>query len=296
MLKNNLWKIVSFASIMGALMVVLYLVVLYKVTWETKDFNKYLYFYSCSDLVCTTENKPAGIEYNKIICENDKCPYISSVLGDIVLLNNDDKSWLYDYKKGEVYSDSYIKYELLSNECFKVTDNNFMQAIMNKDLELLTTKKYEKIIDYSHGMIAYEEKGKQGLDYASGEAIISPKYDELVIIDNTMYYALNGNKYQIYNVVNNAPKNNVKYDYIWSNNNGVIMTVYNNQLDIVNNKLESNLLIKVRTYFDYTTSAERKSLKITADKDYIYFNVNTSNFEYQKYKYDIANKKILKND
>lgn len=295
MIKNNLWKIISFIGIVLSLIVILYLVVLYKVTWETKDFNTYLYFYDCNNVVCTSTTKPKNVKYNKIVCEDNECPYISNFMGNIIILTKNDISWLYDYKKGEVYNDEYINYELIDSGYFKVTDINSVQRILSKEGELLTQNKYNEIVDYNYGLVVYKEKGKYGIDYDSGEEVIPAKYNDIMLIDNTMYAALNNGKYQIYNVVNDAPKNNVKYDFVWSSGD-VLIVVKDKQLDILNNRLESNLLMKIKTYFGYTKKSEIESLKIRLEDNFIYFNVNVNNMGYMGYKYDIMNKKISNNN
>lgn len=294
MLKNNLWKIISYIGVILILIIILYLVVLYKVTWETRDFNTYLYFYNCNDVVCTSTTKPKNVKYNKIVCDGD-CPYVSTFIDNIVVLKKDDFSWLYDYKEGEIYNNKYTNYELMDNGNFIVTDNNSLQGVMNISGELMTLINYSEIIDYNYGLVLYKENGKYGIDYDSGEEVISAKYDDIILIDNTMYAALNNDKYQIYNVVNDAPKNNVKYDYIWAFGD-LLLVVKDKQLDILNNRLESNLLMKIKTYLGYTKDIERKSLKIRAEDNFIYFNVSINNTEYIQYKYDIINKKISNNN
>ena len=164
MIKKNLWKIVSFIGIMLSLIVILYLVVLYKVTWETRDFNTYLYFYDCNGVVCNSTTKPKDIKYNKIICDGD-CPYVSTFIDNIVVLTKDDVSWLYDYKTGEIYNNKYIKYELIENGNFIVTDTNSKQGIMNRAGELITLVNYSEIVDYNYGLVVYKEDGKYGIDY-----------------------------------------------------------------------------------------------------------------------------------
>ena len=295
MKKNNFWKIVSYISVIGILLIIFNLVVLYKVTWETRDFNTYLYFYNCNDSVCTTTTKPKDIIYSKIVCKNDECPYASGFLDNIVILTDNEISWLYDYKKGEVFHDEYVKYELMDDGNFMITDNDMMQGIMNIEGKLLTINKYIEIVDYSYGLIVYKKDGKLGIDHIGGEKVISAKYNDVMILNNSLYAVLDNNKYQIYSVINNAPKDNVKYDYIWAGNN-IIITIKDKQLDIVNNQLESNLLMKIKTYLGYTTNIERKSLKIQTDDKFIYFNLNTNNVDYTQYKYDIVNQKISVNN
>lgn len=295
MRKNNFWKIVSYVSLMSGLLIILNLVIIYKVRWQTRDFNTYLYFYSCNDVVCTSTTKPKDIKYSKMVCEDNKCPYISSFLDNIVVLNDDEYSWLYDYKSGEVYHNEYVKYEPTNDGFFKITDNDLMQGIMNKEGKLLTQNKYNEIVDYSYGLIVYKNDNKMGIDYVSGESVITAKYDDVILVNNMMYAVLNNNKYQVYNVVNNSPVNDYKYDYIWSNDN-VIIAIKDNQLDVLNNQLESNLVMKVKTYLGYTTNAERKSLKIYEEDDNIYFNVNINNVEYTQYKYNTNTKQIFVNN
>ena len=275
------------------LLIILYLVVLYKVKWEDRDFNTYLYFYDCNNNVCSSITKPKEY-YNRIVCENHQCPYISSFTNNILILTNNNKSWLYDYKTGSIFNDDYIDYALFKDDVFVVTDQNMKKGIIDKEGKVLVKVKYDEIIDYNFGLVVYKENNLYGIDYVSGEKIISPKYDDVIIVDNTMYAAMNDNKYQIYNVVNNSLKSSIKYDYIWTNND-LLLTITNKQLDILNNKLDSNLLMKINTYLDYDTSSERKSLKIHYDDNYIYFNVNTNNNNYIGYKYDIINKKIISN-
>lgn len=293
MKKNKIWKIIWISCIYAILLIILYLVVLYKVKWEDKDFNTYLYFYNCNNSVCSSITKPKEY-YNKIVCEEHQCPYISSFTNNILILTNNNKSWLYDYKNGSVYNDNYIDYVLFKDDFFIVTDQNSKQGIINKEGKEIVAVKYDKIIDYNFGLVVYKENNLYGIDYASGQKVISPKYDEVIIINNTMYAAMKDNKYQIYNVVNNSLKSSVKYDFVWTNNNFVVV-IANKQLDILNNILDSNLLMKIDTYLDYNTTSERKTLKMSCDDDYIYFNINTNNKNYIEYKYDITNKKIISN-
>ena len=46
MKKNNLWRVIWIVGIYAVLVLILYLVIMYKVKWEDKDLHKYLYFSS----------------------------------------------------------------------------------------------------------------------------------------------------------------------------------------------------------------------------------------------------------
>ena len=43
MKNNSLWRVIWIVGIYAVLVSILYLVIIYKVKWENKDLNKYLY-------------------------------------------------------------------------------------------------------------------------------------------------------------------------------------------------------------------------------------------------------------
>ena len=63
-----------------------------------------------------------------------------------------------------------------------------------------------------------------------------------------------------------------------------IIAIYNNKIDILNENLDSKLIMKIDTEYSYTNSNERNSLNINSDKEYIYFSVYKDE-KYIKYKY-----------
>ena len=71
--KNNIWKIIWVVGIYAILVLILYLVVIYKVKWEDQDLSKHLYFYECSQELCTTENEIDNY-YSYIKCKDNICP------------------------------------------------------------------------------------------------------------------------------------------------------------------------------------------------------------------------------
>ena len=102
-------------------------------------------------------------------------------MDNIVILTDNEISWLYDYKKGEVFHDEYVKYELMDDGNFMITDNDMMQGIMNIEGKLLTINKYIEIVDYSYGLIVYKKDGKLGIDHIGGEKVISAKYNDVLL-------------------------------------------------------------------------------------------------------------------
>ena len=66
MKNNSLWRVIWIVGIYAVLVSILYLVIIYKVKWENKDLNKYLYFYNCSGQICTSDISQNNF-YSKIV-------------------------------------------------------------------------------------------------------------------------------------------------------------------------------------------------------------------------------------
>ena len=79
--KKNLLRVGWIVGIYVILGLILYLVVDYKVKWEDRDLNTYLYFYNCSGDLCTTSTKP-NYYFGSVMCENRTCPYIEEKYDD----------------------------------------------------------------------------------------------------------------------------------------------------------------------------------------------------------------------
>ena len=115
MKKTKIWKVIWILGVYSILATVLYLVVLYKVKWEDRDFNKYLYFYSCGDDLCTSmtvQNK----YFSKIICEDNVCPYIIDIIDNNLILKKDNTSWIYNYVSGKIINNEFNEYRHLNND------------------------------------------------------------------------------------------------------------------------------------------------------------------------------------
>ena len=65
------------------------------------------------------------------------------------------------------------------------------------------------------------------------------------------------------------------------------------KIDILNTNLNSVLLMKIDSFYEYTKGQERDSLDIYSDGENIYFNVFINENEYTSYKYSIKDKKIV---
>ena len=288
--RQNIWKIIWVVGIYATLVLILYLVVIYKVKWEDLDLNRYLYFYECSNELCTSESSVSNY-YTSIKCDDNICPYITEKKDNYVILKKDDKSYLYDYKSGKIINDTYDTYRFTNDKYLIATNNEKLQGIIDYNGEILFEFKYKEILDYNYNHIAYKENKKIGITNINKTINIKPKYDNVVLIDEHTYAYFDTDGYYIAEYDNEIPISNTIYDYIYSKNK-VIFTINDNKIDILDNNLRSKLLMKIDTYYSYKTEKERKTLNLYTKDNFIYFKVYTSEDNYKSYTYDILNSKL----
>ena len=149
--KRNIWKIIWVVGIYATLVLIVYLVVLYKVKWEDLDLNRYLYFYNCSNSLCTSETKIDN-NYGYIQCENDICPYITEVKDNLVILTDEDKnySYVYDYIDNKTINNTYINYHFTNDNYLIATNKDNLQGIIDYNDEIIFDFKYDNIINYNN--------------------------------------------------------------------------------------------------------------------------------------------------
>ena len=291
MKSSKLWRIIWVVGIYLILAVVLYLVILYKVKWEYKDLNTYLYFYDCNNLLCTTTNEMDNY-YSKILCEEDVCPYIDTIIGNNTVLRENNSSWIYNYIDGNIINNDYVNYNYIGNNNYIVTDYNNNQGVIDIDGNILVTPKYKNINNYNKGYISFIENNLYGIDSMDETCKIEPIYEDVVLINDSMFAAKADNIYQLYSYNNLNPINNNKYNFVNSYNNAIVV-IANNKIDILDKNLNSTLLLKINTFYSYTTEQERDSLNIYSDGENIYFKVYTDEFNYNNYVYSINGKKLI---
>lgn len=292
MKSSKLWKIVWVTGIYIILAIILYLVILYKVKWEDKDLNTYLYFYDCNKSLCTSTTKQDEY-YDKILCDDDFCPHVTNVIGDNkVILSRNDISWIYNYKSGAIIDDKYVEYNYLGNDYIIVTDKLSKQGIIDLDGNVLVNPKYEVIDDFKNSLISYKSGDLEGICMIDGTVKVDAKYEDVILIDDSMFAAKKDNLYQIYSYNDLQYINDEKYEFVASYED-VLFVISNKKIDILNKKLKSTLLMKIDTYYDYMLEWERESLELTQDGDLINFKVFVNENNYLRYTYNIADKKIL---
>ena len=292
MKNSKIWKIIWMIGVYAILLIILYLVVLYKVKWEHRDLNTYLYFYDCGRELCSSNNEVSNY-YSKVLCENDQCPYIDNIIDDILILNTiDNKSWLYNYIDGVDVNNEYVNYRYIGNDMYVVSDETSKCGIIDKKGIVLVDLKYNYIYEYKNGIISYKDNNLFGIVSVDDKYNIEPIYEDIVLINDKIFAGKVDNIYQIYSYDDVESDTANKYNYVYSY--GDVIIVFNDKkIDILNSKLNSVLLMKIDSFYDYSTEREKGSLDIYSDGEYIYFNVFISENEYTSYKYDIKNKKIV---
>ena len=141
MKSSKIWKIIWVSGIYLLLFLILYLIVVYKVKWEHKDLNTYLYIYQCKKNICTSTTKQTEY-YNKILCENEECPYITEIINDQLLLKKEEKIWIYDYKNGKVIDNNYIEYKYTNDGNFIVKNTDNKYGVINNQGKTIIEAKY----------------------------------------------------------------------------------------------------------------------------------------------------------
>ena len=218
----------QFSGIYIILLLILYLVVIYKVEWEHKDLNTYLYIYNCNQNLCSSTTKPEDY-YNKVLCENDICPYIIDIIdNNNVILRNETKSWVYNYIKNEIVNNQYINYQYIKNDRYIVTNEENKQGIITSDGEILIETKYNHIDNYLNGFVSYKENGLYGIDTPEDKNNIEPSYNKVILINDKIFSGMKNNKYAIYKYSDANNQHSEEYNFLYAYND--IILIANNNL------------------------------------------------------------------
>lgn len=290
MKKNSLWHIIWIVGIYAVLVSILYLVVTYKVKWENKDLRPYLYFYNCDHELCSTQTKP-DTYYSLLLCDNDVCPYIVNKNNNILILSNGKKSMLFDYINEKILNNNYSSYRLASDGNYIVKDKNNLYGVINPENNPIVEFNYQYIKDYANGYILYKEEGKYGVDNIDKNIFIKPEYENIDLINDDLFIYTENNKYFIASYKSGLSITQNTYDYVKYIDNYII-TIKNKQIDILDTKLTSKLIMKINTTYNYETEGERNSLDIYSKNNYIYFKVIGPDNKYTTYMYDTKGNKL----
>lgn len=292
MKNNNLWRVIWVIGIYAVLAIILYLVIMYKVKWEDKDFNKYLYFYNCSNSLCTSDT-PQNKYYSKIVCEDNACPYISNINDTVLILKKDNTSWLYDYAEEKIVNDKYVDYKYLNGKYYAVKDTNGMLGVIDTDGNIVVNfDNYDEIKDYNSKYFVYKKSGKYSLRNIDSNNDIQQNKDDIVLINDKLYALFEDGIYHFMYIENNSRVNDIGYNYIYSYDD-TILAFSNKKVDILNTELKSTLVMPIATFYEYKARQERDSLKIRVNDNILHFVVILEDNKAVSYRYDLINKKVL---
>ncbi len=196
---NKIWRIIWVVGIYLVLILILCLVVQYKVEWEHKDLNRYLYFYKCNNTeVCTTDIKQNEY-YGRVLCKNKVCPYIVEYKGNYAVLNDGNERYIYDYKKEVIFDDSYDDYYFLDDKFIGIMNSENKYGLMNYDNKLVVEPKFNKIVKFQDGYVIYINNNKYGIQNVIVNQDITYGYDEISFINEKYAIVNKNNNYMIYN-------------------------------------------------------------------------------------------------
>ena len=290
MKKINWWKLVWVLGIYIILGLILYLVIEYKVKWESLDTNKYLYFYDCESNLCTSTTK-VGSYYSRYIYKKDS-PYIISYDDETAIINDNGKYLVYDYKNDKVISKSYDWYKYLfynGNTYFIIRGNNKVGIIDNQG-SMVVNNIYDNIV-LENNMLKVSNNSLYGLLDSDFNIYLDIEY-QYVEVNGENVIIEKDNKYSLLSL----SKEVIGSDYLYItriDNSNYLVIDKDNKIDIVNNKLESNLIMIIDGHLDYSDTNNIDTLNIRFEDNVMSFDVLSSDSEGITYKYDLVSKKLV---
>lgn len=290
MKKINWWKLVWVLGIYIILGLILYLVIEYKVKWESLDTNKYLYFYDCDSNLCTSTTK-VGSYYSRYIYKKDS-PYIISYDDETAIINDNGKYLVYDYKNDKVISKSYDWYKYLfynGNTYFIIRGNNKVGIIDNQG-SMVVNNIYDNIV-LENNMLKVSNNSLYGLLDSDFNIYLDIEY-QYVEVNGENVIIEKDNKYSLLSL----SKEVIGSDYLYISkvdNSNYLVIDKDNKIDIVNNKLESNLIMIIDGSLDYSNTNNIDTLNIRFEDNIMLFDVLSSDKEGITYRYDIVSKKLV---
>lgn len=290
MKKINWWKLVWVLGIYIILGLILYLVIEYKVKWESLDTNKYLYFYDCDSNLCTSTTK-VGSYYSRYIYKKDS-PYIISYDDETAIINDNGKYLVYDYKNDKVISKSYDWYKYLfynGNTYFIIRGNNKVGIIDNQG-SMVVNNIYDNIV-LENNMLKVSNNSLYGLLDSDFNIYLDIEY-QYVEVNGENVIIEKDNKYSLLSL----SKEVIGSDYLYISkvdDSNYLVIDKDNKIDIVNNKLESNLIMIINGSLDYSNTNNIDTLNIRFEDNIMLFDVLSSDKEGITYRYDIVSKKLV---
>lgn len=213
-----------------------------------------------------------------------------------MLIEDDSKYVLYNYKKGIIVSSYYEKIDIVKendNTKYFIYKNYGLYGILNPDgtvkidpqYHMLYLDNYNTISNY---VLFSKEDGKKGIiDYTNNSIIIPNLYDDILLYDNYFVGKINNESYLLN--YNNKQIYNNSYDSLYIFDKCVV-TIKNNEL-FIKDYSETNLHEEpIKTYLnspdDNLISIDNSIIRLviykyvegsTTDKEAIEYEFNTNN-------------------
>ncbi len=290
MKKINWWKLVWILGVYIILGLILYLVIEYKVKWESLDTNKYLYFYDCDSKLCTSTTK-VGEYYSRYTFKKNS-PYIISYDEETAIINDNDKYLVYNYKDDKVIINNYDWYEYLSyndKTYFMMKGNNKFGIIDNQG-NVVVNNEYDNIV-IEGNMLKVSNDSLYGLLDNEFNIYLDVEY-QYVDVNEENIIIEKDNKYSLLSLNKDIVGSNYLYIIRIDDSNYLVIDTDNN-IDIVNNKMESNLIMIIEGTLDYSNIDNIDTLNIRYEDNIMLFDVLVNEREGLTYRYDLVNKKLV---
>jgi hypothetical protein len=290
MKKINWWKLVWILGVYIILGLILYLVIEYKVKWESLDTNKYLYFYDCDSKLCTSTTK-VGEYYSRYTFKKNS-PYIISYDEETAIISDNDKYLVYNYKDDKVIINNYDWYEYLSyndKTYFMMKGNNKFGIIDNQG-NVVVNNEYDNIV-IEGNMLKVSNDSLYGLLDNEFNIYLDVEY-QYVDVNGENIIIEKDNKYSLLSLNKDIVGSNYLYIIRIDDSNYLVIDTDNN-IDIVNNKMESNLIMIIEGTLDYSNIDNIDTLNIRCEDNIMLFDVLVNEREGLTYRYDLVNKKLV---
>lgn len=189
------------------LLIILLLVVEYKVKYEDNVFYRYLYFYKCDSNFCTTDNINKISDHSTLLSVykydyHNSVPTYQYVIGNYIIINDNDDYLYYDYVKGEIIN-NYDNYKLIEDS-YIIVNNDDKYGIIDIDNNIVLELVYSYIDYIDNYIITIEDNKLNVLDNNLTSLIASP----IEIVYNSDISIIKENN----NIVINIGKDKYLYD------------------------------------------------------------------------------------
>ena len=240
---------------------------------------------------------------NKAFIQDGKQKVLFDIVaGEVVEKYGSKAYWLQDKQIGKYSPNSgrYIVIKDKDNKYYGIIDSNgntihsFNIEYKNDDFSSI----YQDFYSIENNYLVNSKNGKYGITRITSEDIVVDYiYDDIRLLDDNNYKALENDKWYVYSIANKTKVLNDGYDYILGIYEGALVVVNNKKLYIKD--LQGNDLINapIDVYDDiieHPSVVDNYGVSIEKDSYILTINISKNHKGYEKYKYNIATKTLEK--